>query len=83
MQAPQTLGGRSGEGGTREGLCGPSGPTLSKNQADSVRPCGSPHHGGNVYGPGKVILICHIYCKGGIQIVKVTEEILQYSYVMS
>ena len=58
MQAPQTLGGRSGEGGTREGLYGSSGPTLSKNQADSLFHYYCHYKGVNGSGTGKVILIC-------------------------
>lgn len=53
VQAPQTLGGRGGKSGPREGFFDSSDPSTSKNQADCLRLCRHPCHGGIIPGPGK------------------------------
>lgn len=62
VQAPQTLGGRSGEGGPGEGLFGPSHPSLSKDQADFFRHYWYPLHDGSISRPGKLPLFARSVC---------------------
>ena len=59
-QAPETLGGRSGQGGPGEGLFEPSCPPLSKNQADSVCHCRHPCHDSSFYWPGNFLYILNM-----------------------
>lgn len=52
VQAPQTLGGRSGKGGPGEGLFVSSDASLSKNQDDYLCLCWCHCHGGIISGSG-------------------------------
>lgn len=57
VQVPQTLGGRGGKSGPREGFFDSSDPSSSKIQADCLHLCWYPFHGGIIPGPGNFFFV--------------------------